>query len=182
MAYHHQLDRLHAGEAEATRAENKVAHLRQEANFSVEESTSLEEMIGKLTSEIDTIDNAEANYKKVLKGPPGRLPNDSEKTASHERKRMRFRLHRQRAKLQARDDKLRESMTLNAQAKLRAVRATLERERAAEFKIVNDKKLQLLVAIGHGLHAGKRDTPVMMQAKIKLLSDTGDGVLTCTRL
>ena len=77
VAYHRQLDRLHAREAEATRAENRVAHLRQEANFSVEESASLQEMIGK---------------------------------------RMRFRLHRQRAKLQARDDKLRESMTLNAQA------------------------------------------------------------------
>ena len=68
------------------------------------------------------------------------------------------------------------------------MRATLERERAAEFKIVNDKKLQLLVAIGHGIQTGKRDTPVMMQAKIKLLSevaiasDTGDGVLACTRL
>lgn len=188
VAYHRQLDRLHAREAEATRAENRVAHLRQEANFSVEESTSLEEMIGKLTSEIDTIDSTEANYKKTLKGPPGRLPNDSEKTASHQRKRMRFQLHRQRAKLQVRYDQVRKSMTAgqreeaDAQAKLRAVQATLARE-TAEFKLVDDNKPELPVVIGHGLHTGKKDTPAMTQAKIKLLSkvaiasDTGDGVL-----
>ena len=188
VAYHRQLDRLHAREAEASRAEQKVAHLKEEARFSVEESASLQEMVRKLSAEIETIDKAEVAYKKLLKGPPGRLPNEQEKTASHQRKQMRFRLHRQRYKLQAREDKLRQDMTLgeqqaaDARAKLLAVQGTLERERA-EFKIVEDNKPELPVVIGHGLHTGKRDTPAMTQAKIKLLSkvaiakDAGHGVL-----
>ena len=188
VAYHRQLDRLHEREAEATRAENKVANLQEEAKFSIEESASLQEMVRKLTSEIDTIDKAEVAYKKRLKGPPGRLPNDSEKTASHQRKQMRFRLHRQRYKLQTREAKLRQAMTegeqqaADAQAKLLAVQGTLERERA-EFKILDDEKPELPVVVGHGLHTGKRDTPAMIQAKVKLLSkvaiakDAGDGVL-----
>lgn len=188
VAYHRQLDRLHAREAEATRAESKVAHLEEEAKFSIEESASLQEMVRKLTAEIDTIDKAELDYKKILKGPPGRLPNEPEKTASHQRKQMRFRLHRQRYKLQAREEKLRQAMTIgqqqaaDAQAKLLAVRGTLEHERA-EFKVLDDNKPELPVVVGHGLHTGKRDTPAMIQAKIKLLSkvaiakDAGDGVL-----